>query len=280
MTDKLNFAVTDDRGAQILSEGLCGHCQAYCVFKQIKASNLARVLSDDWADDEHRTVTEEFLFGICPRPTCGQATVVRRTKTDVTWRGDHQDGPPSFLEVVYPRPRSARSLPSEGVPKEFRKRYEEAASIEFLSPTSAGFMAARMVDQAIRHRLVTMKLSRRTVRKSTLADLIDVFVDAEKGNPELREMLTAVKDFRNFVAHPPFADLSLESEIDQTEASFLLDCCLELIEFVYARPARVKAMTERLKSKRSSNTAPSVLKLAPAPAVDSEFTPSDDDVPF
>jgi hypothetical protein len=281
ISEKLNFAVKEDRGADVLAEGLCGHCQAFCVFKQMKASNVVRVLSDDWEEDEPRTATEEFLFGICPRPSCGQATVVRRTRINVTYRGDPQEGPPDSLEVIFPRVRSARSLPSDEVPVELRKRYEEAASIEFLSPTSAGFMAARMVDQAIRHRLFVMKRSQRSVRKSTLADLIGTYVEIEKGNPELREMLTVVKDFRNLAAHPPFVDLSAESEIDQREASFLLDCCLELLEFAYARPARVRAMTERLKSRLPTRATPSSIKLAPAPAEDAANPiAGDDEVPF
>jgi len=283
MTDKLNFAVTDQHGARILSEGLCGHCLSYCVFKQLKPPGVTRALFEGWADDdEHRIVTEEFLFGVCPRPTCRQATVVRRVWTSVTWHGDPREGPPSTLEVIFPRARSARALPSEEVPKELRKRYEEAASIEFLSPTSAAFMAGRLVDQAIRHRMVAMKRSLRRVRKSTLADLITTFVEAEKGNPDLREMLTTIKNFRNFVAHPPFADLSLESEIDQAEASFLLDCCLELLEFVYARPAKIRAMTERLRSKLHSPAAGTPITLGPvAPASEQlDFVASDDEVPF
>jgi hypothetical protein len=150
------------------------------------------------------------------------------------------------------------------VPPALRAKYDEAAAIEFLSPTGASFLAGRLVDQALRHRLRLDGKSKREIRKAGMADLIHEFIDAGHGTDDLHEALRVLQGFRNYAAHPPQPEDTAALDITQEEATFLLSACREILDFVYGRPARIAAMKARLaEKKRNARPGSSRLRRSP-----------------
>jgi len=199
--------------------------------------------------------------------------------------GDYEGRSNDSFEIVYPHPRSGRKPLPEEVPQALREKYDEAAAIEFLSATGASFLAGRLVDQALRHRLRLDGKSKRSIRKTGMADLIQAFIDAGHGTEDLHEALRVLQGFRNFAAHPPQPEDAAVLDITQEEATFLLSACREVLDFVYGRPARIAAMKERLADKKRGEAAglkpTSTQPAQPAEVSATEdFQVTDDDVPF
>ena len=272
------YRVDRDGTVSRLVEGLCFHCGYFVQFKN-QAEMARRQLAGDWEGDGRSgwAKWEEFLLAYCSRPSC-DATVVRRVY-DQQWEGSETYVVRECIEVLYPTRKSSRRALATAIPEAIRKKYDEAAAIEFLSPTCAGFMAGRLVEQAIRHRLVNAGLSKRKVRKTALEALIDEFLKRVEGSAELREMLLVVRGFRNVAAHAPQPEDAELVDITQDEATYLLDAAEELLDFAYTRPAKIAAMQERLKNKEAPKPAAPAVVIEDVPIPPKPFSP-DDDVPF
>jgi len=146
-------------------------------------------------------------------------------------------------------------------------------------------LAGRLVDQALRHRLRLDGKSKGRIRKASMADLIQSFITAGHGTDDIHEALTVLQGFRNFAAHPPQPEDVQALDITQAEATFLLDACREILDFVYGRPARLAAMKASLAEKRRGDAAAQKPTLTvPVESVATtkpdDFEASDEDVPF
>jgi hypothetical protein len=241
-------------GREYLDEGLCHHCGMAVQFRASSPAFIRVQSTISEGDELYRTNHEDFFVGICTRRTCCRTTVVRRYSFEQHHRGDSVGYELVEQEIVYPRRKSAReALPPE-VPETLRKTFDEASAIEYESATACGFLAGRLLEQALRDRLLKdadgSAATKRELRKTGMAGLIQRFVDAGHATGDTHELIVLLQGFRNFAAHPPQPEDAEDLDIDGPQASFLLNAARELLAHIYVRPARIAEMKAQLEQKK------------------------------
>jgi hypothetical protein len=153
-----------------LVEGICGHCKHAVHFDhpagQGSYSYDHYFPSEDDEDIGFRMV-HIVVIGICPRARCRRPTVVYQTET---WEqsGGWQGNKERTLEVIFPRGAGTRADLPEDVPLELRRQYDEAASIETLSPNGAAFLCGRILERALRPEGIRLALHTASLRSGGL----------------------------------------------------------------------------------------------------------------
>jgi len=145
--------------------------------------------------------------------------------------------------VISPTPPSPRSPQSTDVdPRSRVCRFIPA------STHPQGFLASRLLEQALRHRLLKdasgVQSEKTKLRRMPLKDLIERFVEAGHATGDIHELVELLGGFRNFAAHPPQPKDVDSLDIDQAQASFLLNAAAHLLDHIYVRPARLAQMKE------------------------------------
>jgi hypothetical protein len=260
-----------------LVEGPCGHCHYAVAFKEPETRACLEFRQTlDRGDDEDEQRTHYFVMGICPRPRCQQATIVYRAESVTVSRGDYND--PVLLEerVVFPSSSLRAPLP-ENVPSHLRRLYQEAGSIENLSPNGAAFLAGRILEQTLRERFQKPR--------GKLAKLIDEFLKDEDAPQGLHQLMHDIREFRNIAGHPAQANEGDWTAVDAVEATYTLDVVAELLEYIYVKPVVRKAMRERWQAKKRGESPPphqteTKVVVGGRDAPPAEPHPSDDEVPF
>ena len=263
-----------------LGDGYCGHCDRAVAFKDPGTGpsswSFEVVLPDEDPEQEDWLEEHRFIIGVCPRPSCSGATLVHDvwTRRASGYGETHLDK----REVIHPL-ASDRSPLSDEVPEALRRLYQEAGRIEYLSPNGAAFLGRRLLEQVLRDALATT---------GRLANLIDSFLSSEALPGKLDELMHDVRQFGNIAAHPGRTGDGEWIEVDQDEATYVLDVVSELLDHVYVRPKRRQAMRERWQAKRRGELPEGDVKhrvqIEPAPDAVRADGPSivepDDDLPF
>lgn len=277
-------------GALALGEGNCLHCNTFVTFKAPARSSITYYEDENHDDGHSWSKTHIFVVGYCPRPSCRKPTVVRQLVAESHWRGNPESEQIVEEGIVYPVVPSSRELP-DGVPDALKRMYDEAAAIEYLSPNATGFLAGRILEQALRDRVAAQRPSVASGstpdRRRRLVDLIGEFAEQEPLTQEFHQNMELLREFRNIAAHPDRDESGDWVSIDQAEATFLLDVAADILDFVYVRPGRQRAMRIRLESKKQGPPAgptprPKGLPTV-VPGVDElpdDSAISDDDIPF
>jgi hypothetical protein len=260
-----------------LGDGYCGHCTRSVAFKESGREGSSWSFQTVSPDPEGEDWLEEhrFIIGLCPRPTCARATVVHEIWSALADR--NMELSIDKQEIIYPL-ASVRSLLPNEVPSGLRALYEEAARIEYLSTNGAAFLGRRLLEQVLRTALD---------EHGQLAGLIDRFLERNALPGHLADLMHDVRQFGNIAAHPAPTSDGGWIDVDQEEATYVLDVVSELLEHVYVRPMRQAAMRERWQAKRRGETPvtplPSRIEVVPATAPpDGRGSPfeEDDDLPF
>jgi len=261
-----------------LGDGFCGHCNRSVAFKETDPGGSSwsfRSVTPDREQGEEWLEEHRFIIGLCPRPTCARATVVHEILSALVDSG--MDPSLDKREVIYPLASGRPQLPPE-VPAGLRARFVEAARIESLSPNGAAFLGRRLLEQVLRTALG---------EQGQLAGLIDKFLEKNALPGNLAELMHDVRQFGNIAAHPAPASDGEWIEVDQEEATYVLDVVSELLDHVYVRPRRQAAMRERWEAKRRGE-APNTSPLSRVEVEPAETSPErrgspfeeDDDLPF
>ena len=260
-----------------LGDGYCGHCNRSVAFKggghEGSSWSFQTVLPD--AEDEVEWLEEHrFIIGVCPRPTCSRATIVHEIWSSLA--SGRMEPTLEKREIIYPL-ASTRSPVEPEVPEDLRTLYEEAARIEFLSPNGSAFLGRRILEQVLRTSLGS---------NGQLATLIDGFLERNALPGHLAELMHDVRQFGNIAAHPARSENGAWIQVDQEEASYVLDVVSELLDYVFVRPERQIAMRERWRAKRRGEVPAAAavrVEVEPAePAAPSRPLPfaEDDELPF
>ena len=231
-----------------LIEGPCGHCHHAVAFKEPedRACLVFKQLIQG-REDEEEEISHYFIMGICPRPSCQQATIVYRQEKTFIIRGYRQDDVELQERIIFPATPHRPDLPEE-VPVSLRELYREAAVIEQLSPNGSAFLARRILEQTLRGHFKKPK--------GKLAALIDKFLEEESIPSELHKLMHDIREFGNIAGHPT-QDLRDEwTNIDPHEASYTLDVVAEVLDHIYVKPVRRQEMRKRWESKKRGESAP------------------------
>jgi len=113
------IAVSSDGRSAYLLEGLCIHCGYNVMFCPTNPALVTRVADEQETENGKSRTTEDFLIGVCTRPACRRATVVRRTYEESWSYGDYEGRSEDFREIVY-TPREVE--PQGPCRKKFQRR--------------------------------------------------------------------------------------------------------------------------------------------------------------
>lgn len=259
-----------------LGDGYCGHCNRSVAFKagghEGSSWSFQTVLPD--AEEEVEWIEEHrFIIGVCPRPNCSRATIVHEI-----WSGlasGRMEPTLEKREIIYPL-ASVRAPVEPEVPEDLRGLFEEVARIEFLSPNGSAFLGRRILEQVLRTSVGGGE---------RLAGLIDQFLERNPLPGHLAELMHDVRQFGNIAAHPARSEHGTWIQVDQEEASYVLDVVNELLDYVYVRPERQMAMRERWRAKRRGEAPARAgirVEVEPEPPAQSQRSPfaEDDELPF
>jgi hypothetical protein len=215
-------------------------------------------------------------MGICPRPRCQQATIIYRQESATIYQGHPQDDPEIIQErVIFPATSNRGDLPEE-VPSSLRELYEEASSIEHLSPNGSAFLARRILEQTLRKHFEKPR--------TKLFNLIEEFLVTETAPEALNQMMHDIREFGNIAGHPSQDQQGEWTAIDSIEASYTLDVVADVLDHIFVKPALRLEMRERWKSKKRGETPP--LKSTNQIIVGGRELPpeksmtNDDEIPF
>lgn len=232
-----------------LKAGMCHHCNRGVGFVPIDdgASGFSVKLQDPESYDEYQHV---FLAGRCPMPDCQRATILYVEH----FRPSFGDSQIERTEVIFPRSTGREPLPDE-VPDHLRRLYNEAGRVESLSPNSVGFLARRILEQALRDKTGE--------HKKMLATLLKDFEGEFDGvSSDLTEI---VREFGNIACHAGRDENGRWVEVTPLDAAFCLFATRRLLDFLYVQEARDKAMLERVRAKKAGKAldTPNVIAVAP-----------------
>lgn len=271
------------RGLKQLGRGLCPHCAHRVSFVPPPGgppswSYRERLPAEHEAEPD-TLVEHTFIIGLCPDLDCGKASIVYEVgeSLDNVW----DSWSLVKLDIVYP-PASGRTLADEEIPAELRSLYAEAGRIEGTSPNGAAFLGRRILERVLR-----TELRGRVKTKTPLARLIDSYLAEETVPPKLHQLMHDVRQFGNIAGHPDESDDGRVLDVDQGEATYVLDVVGELLDYIYIRPKKQEAMRARYEAKSEGrrpgdHVGGGRIKVVPAqPSQSPEtFSSDDDDLPF
>jgi len=129
---------------------------------------------------------------------------------------------------------------------EIRSAYDQARAILPLSAMGAAVLARRCLQHLIRQRL--------GVTKTRLFDEITEAEKRDELSKPTRDALHHVRQIGNWGAHPSVDQAHTIIDVTSEEAEYTLETVEMVFQDLYVAPARIEAMSERLKA-RSENAS-------------------------
>ncbi|MCG2787997.1 MAG: DUF4145 domain-containing protein [Anaerolineae bacterium] len=146
--------------------------------------------------------------------------------------------------VIYPKYANAPYLGSE-IPKSYRDDFREAYAVNGISPKASAAISRRLL-QNILHEAYK-------IEKRNLLTEINEFAQLPNVPQHLIEAIDAVREIGNLAAHPTKNVNTGEIvEIEPHEADWLLEVLLELLDFTFVQPEKLKMRKAALKEKLDS----------------------------
>jgi len=127
----------------------------------------------------------------------------------------------------------------------YKKAFLEASAVLPISPKASAALNRRILQDVFREEL--------GIRKSSLAQEIDEFIERTDVPSYLTEAIDAVRNIGNFAAHP-LKDTNTGEivEVEAGEAEWLLEVNEALFDFVFVQPKRLAERKSNLNAKLSS----------------------------
>lgn len=152
-------------------------------------------------------------------------------------------------QLLYPKCSSRLVQPE--VPDYYKEEYLEAASVLQLSPKASAAISRRLLQCVLREDL--------KIKKSSLANEINDFLENKTVPTYLSEAIDAIRSVGNFAAHPE-KDVSTGElvDVEDGEAEWLLEVLDSLFDFVFVQPKRLEERKKSLNIKLSKIGKPPV----------------------
>jgi uncharacterized protein YbaR (Trm112 family) len=146
--------------------------------------------------------------------------------------------------VIYPRYGNAPNIGNE-VPPLYKDEFREAFAVNSVSSKASAAISRRLL-QNILHNVYG-------IEKRDLSSEIKEFVQLPNIPNHLVEALDAVREIGNLAAHPKKNMNTGEIvDVEPHEAEWLLEVLLELLDFTFVQPAKLKARKIALQEKLSN----------------------------
>lgn len=192
---------------------------------------------------ETQDTEDESGFGVCTQlcPSCYHLIVIyQKGEVYTPAASSRYIGVVSEERIIYPL-STGRPLPLE-VPESYRKDFEEAALLLEISPKASAALSRRLL-QNVFHNVLSIK-------KKTLSNEIDEFIDKSGAPSYLVEAVDAVRNVGNFAAHPNKNKNTGEIvEVEPGEAEWLLDTLESMFDFVFVQAEKLRVKKEALNQK-------------------------------
>jgi hypothetical protein len=226
----------------------CPHCGVESRFERYP--DLLVHVDRFWKD---HVVGAIQVFDLCRCPSCERA-IVRRYEFDPSAHLGRKERPTDrfalgrtlysehkgYGEIVYPRGTVRRKAPVEA-PEDVRTDFNEAASIEALSPKACAALGRRLLEHIL-------ETAGGTGTSGTLVAKVDK-VEA-KLPLEIAASLHALREIGNFAAHPrKDSQTGAVLDVEPGEASHVLDTLELLMDHYYVRAAKREAAIKALNDK-------------------------------
>jgi hypothetical protein len=143
--------------------------------------------------------------------------------------------------MLYPKTRSAKSLPNE-IPQEYRSEFSEAFSVLDSSPKASAALSRRLLQNILQNHY--------NIKKKRLADEIREFVTRNDIPSHLANAVDAIRQVGNFAAHPS-KDVNTGTivDVEPDEAEWLIDVLEALLDYTFVFPARLERQKQKLNEK-------------------------------
>lgn len=185
-------------------------------------------------------------YGHCP--ACGKLIIYYQEGSRVSTIFDRTETLNGYLnaereDIIYPK--FANFTVAEEVPDEYKTDYIEAKSVLPISPKASAALSRRILQNVLREEL--------GIKKRTLEQEIETFMQTEGVPSYLGEAVDAIRNIGNFAAHPMKNTHTGEIvSVEDGEAEWLLEVNEALFDYVFIQPKKLEERKNALNSKLSS----------------------------
>ncbi len=172
-------------------------------------------------------------------PACKEVIVKLVSGNYVASRGRFT--PEANYSLVHPR-SSQRPKPSQHVPRDLAKDFQEACLVLDDSPKASAALSRRCLQSLIREHA--------NIVKRNLAQEIDALIESNTLPPYLLEQIDGVRNIGNLAAHPTRSEVTGQIlDVEDGEAEWLLDTLEALFQFYFVHKAEIEAKRAALNAK-------------------------------
>ncbi len=206
----------------------------------------------EWSEDVYPIPTEEeeysggFALASDFCPECNNFIVY--LKKGEIFKVEHKEfGDNAWIEdvisekLIYPKYTTASKL-DISIPEKYKTNYQEAEQVLVISPKASATLSRYLLQLIFHEKLV--------IKKKNLEMEIDEFFNMPHIPSSLCTMLQIMRKVANFGAHPKKSTHSNEIvEVEKGEAEIMLEFILEVFDFIFVKPARMREFEDKAKEK-------------------------------
>jgi hypothetical protein len=199
--------------------GSCPHCNREVTFKSVTSGKDIHIPPRNWVGVRY-----------CPNTECKKIVFFVLEKDS--------------LSAMYPAVDKEQNRPplNNLIPEEFRKEFEEAASVLELSPKSSAALSRRCLQRLLREHL--------NIKKKDLFQEIDELLKNGNLPSHIAGSVDAIRNIGNFAAHPlKYTNTGEIVDVEFGEAEWTLDVLEMLFDFYFIMPKGVQAKKDALNQK-------------------------------
>ncbi len=153
--------------------------------------------------------------------------------------------------MIYPNKSKFQNV--EDIPEEYLEDYEEALKVLSASSKASAALTRRLLQNILREEF--------KIKKSSLAQEIQTFIELEGIPSHLTDAVDAVRNIGNFAAHPAKDKNTGEIvNVENGEAEWLIEVIEALFDFTFIQPKKLQKRREELNLKLKKIGKPKMKK--------------------